>query len=440
MAEDQLDRSYPSPSYAWYVVAILWLANISAQVDRQILALLLDPIKTDLGISDSKMGLLVGLPFGIFYATLGIPIGRMADSLNRRNLIAIGIAIWSFMTAVFGVARTYSQMLFARVGVGIGEAALVPPSLSLLADYFPPKRIATVMSLFGTGVFLGAGLAYYISGLVVAAVSESAWVVPGIGPIRPWQSVFLIVGIPGLIVALLMLTVREPARRGGARGATFKETLAYLSQERAAFLYLTSGYSLYVLVNYGTANWLPAYFGRVHGWDPAEIGLFMGGATMVFGTLGIVLGGWMADRLRERGLLASRLLVGCVGAIGALICGAGLYFTRDDLSAKILLIPFNVFHALPFGAAQAAVVELAPPRMRGQVAAVFFLALNVVGFTLGPYAVGLFSDYVFRDPQMIGFAILAVAAICLPLAALFLLLGARAYPGAVSRAQQMATA
>jgi MFS family permease len=432
-----LDRAYPAPRYAWYVVAILMLANISAQVDRQILTLLVDPIKRDLLVSDTQISLLVGLSFAIFYTTLGLPVGRLADSWNRRNLIAIGVAVWSLCTALFGLGRTYAHLLLARVGVGMGEATLQPPSLSLLADYFPPKRVATVLSVFGTGVFLGAGLAYFISGLVITAVSRQGMLtLPLVGAIRPWQSVFLVVGLPGLLIALLLLTVREPLRRGPgtSRGASVRDTLNYLlGRERAAFLYLTIGYSVFVLVNYGTAAWLPSYFGRVHAWSPAEIGVFMGGGTMIFGTLGIVAGGWYADRLRERGVAGSKLIVGVIGALGALASGIALYLTRDDLTAKLLLIPLNVFHAFPFGAAPAAVVELAPARMRGQATAMFAFMMNTIGFTLGPLLVAWFTDSVYRDPAAVGYSILTVAAICLPAAAAILAVGSRAYAAALRR-------
>lgn len=437
MAQPHVASEYPAPRYAWYVVGLLMLANLSAQVDRQILTLLVEPIKADLGISDTQMGLLVGLPFGLFYATLGIPIGRLADAWNRRNLIAIGIAVWSVMTTIFAVARGYGQLLLARIGVGVGEAALVPPALSLLADAFPPKRIATALSVFSTGTFLGSGFAYFISGFVVELVAErGAPTLPFIGAISPWQSVFLVVGIPGLLIALLMLTIVEPLRRGAA-GATIRETLEHLSRERASFLYLTIGYSLYVLVNYGTAAWLPSYFVRVHEWTIGEVGLFMGGGTMIFGTLGILLGGWLADRMRERGILGSRLLVGSIGALGALASGAALYLTRDDTTAKLLLIPLNIFHALPFGAAPAALVDLAPARMRGQVTALFFFALNVIGFTLGPVAVGQLNDRVY-GADGVGYSILTVAAFGLLLAAVILTIGSRPYASTVRRAQAVA--
>jgi MFS family permease len=430
-----LGRDYPAPRYAWYVVALLLIANVSAHVDRQILSLLVDPIKQDLGISDTKMGLLIGSSFGLFYATLGLPLGRLADSWNRRNIIAIGIALWSLMTALFGIARGYVQLLLARTGVGVGEAALIPPAVSLLGDLFPPKRLATALSFFSAAVFIGSGLAYYISGVTVDAVAGMAAPnLPIVGTIRPWQAVFLVVGLPGIVIALLVaLTVREPPRRGVA-GATIRETVAHLTSFRAAFLYLTLGYAIYTLVNYGTAAFLPSYFRRVHGWTASEIGLYMGGGTTIFGTLGIIVGGWIADRWRERGVLGSRLLIGTVGALGALASGAALYTTRDDTTAKLLLIPLNIFHALPFGAAPAALVDLAPARMRGQITALFFFAINVIGFTLGPVAVGQFTDRVYGD-NGVGYSILTLAAIFLPLAALLLAIGSRVYGAAVRRLQ-----
>ncbi|MGH7711229.1 MAG: MFS transporter, partial [Gemmatimonadaceae bacterium] len=247
-------------------------------------------------------------------------------------------------------------------------------------------------------------------------------------------AVFLVVGIPGLVIALLVaLTVREPERRGMA-GATIRETVAHLNSFRAAFLYLILGYAVYTLVNYGTAAFLPSYFRRVHEWSASEIGLFMGGGTTIFGTLGIIAGGWLADRWRERGVLGSRLLIGTVGALGALASGVALYTTRDDATAKLLLIPLNIFHALPFGAAPAALVDLAPARMRGQITALFFFAINVIGFMLGPVAVGQFTDRVYGESG-VGYSILSVAAIFLTLAALILALGSRVYAAAVRRVQ-----
>ncbi|HTE47251.1 MAG TPA: MFS transporter, partial [Gemmatimonadaceae bacterium] len=203
----------PSTRYAWYVVAILTLANISANIDQFVLALLVGPIKRDLGITDVQMSYLGGPAFALFYVILGLPIARIADRANRRNLIAGGVALWSVFTAAGAVARTFVQLFFTRVGVGIGEATLYAPSVSLLSDYFPREKRARALSVYSLGIFLGAGASYVIGGWVVGRLTvNEIWTVPIIGAIRPWQTVFLVVGLPGVAVALALLTVREPVR------------------------------------------------------------------------------------------------------------------------------------------------------------------------------------------------------------------------------------
>lgn len=402
-------------AYAWYVVAVLMVANVSSYVDRQVLALLVGPIKRDLGVTDTEIGLLHGLSFAVFFTLLGFPIAKWADVANRRAIIAAGVAVWSAMTAACGLAKTFVQLVAARVGVGVGEAALGPPAISLLADYFPREKLARAVSVYGIGIYLGSGLAYFIGGQVVQWASESAgFTLPVIGAIRPWQVVFLAVGIPGLLIALLLLTVREPARAGHAAGiaaTTTRDVLAWVSKHRAAFLSHTVGYSFFSMVNFGTAAWLPTYLGRVHEWTPGKQGLFMGGATMTFGVLGISVGGWLADRLLRRGIADAKLKVGIIGSIGALASAVPLYLARSDAAVIALLIPLNIFSAFPFGAAQAAIQEITPASMRARVTAGYLFVNNLLGFSLGPFLVGFFTDYWFRDEMAVGFSILAVAAI-----------------------------
>jgi len=218
-----------SPRYAWYVVAVMTLAYVSAFVDRQILSLLVPPIKRDLGISDTQMSFLIGLAFSVFFTLLGLPIARLADRRSRRNIMATGVGLWSVFTALCATAQTYGRLLVMRVGVGVGEATINAPSVSLIADYFPRERLSRAMSVFSLGIFLGSGLAYFIGGSIVGVVSEQGrWVLPVIGAIRPWQSVFLAVGLPGLLVALLFLTIREPARGGGGRRSGHFPRAVYL--------------------------------------------------------------------------------------------------------------------------------------------------------------------------------------------------------------------
>jgi MFS family permease len=197
------------------VVGVLTFVYIFSFIDRQILNLLVRPIRRDLGISDFQMSLLMGFSFALFYTLFGIPLGRLADSRSRRTIIAVGFTVWSLMTAGCGLARNFVQMLLLRVGVGVGEAALSPAAYSIITDYFPPKRRATAISVYSMGIYIGSGIAFIVGGLVAGlAAAQETWNVPLVGATRPWQVVFFIVGIPGVFLALLMYTVREPARRG----------------------------------------------------------------------------------------------------------------------------------------------------------------------------------------------------------------------------------
>ena len=211
--------AWASPPYAWFVVLVLTIAYTCSFIDRQILTLLIEPIRRDLHITDTQVSLLGGLAFSILYTTLGIPIARLADQTHRRNLMAAGLAFWSIMTATCGLARSFWGLFAARIGVGVGEAALSPAAFSLLADYFPPQRLARAISVYSMGLYFGAGLALMIGGSVVQGRVERAGarVLPVIGEVFPWQMTFFAVGLLGLPALLLMFTIREPVRRGMAK-------------------------------------------------------------------------------------------------------------------------------------------------------------------------------------------------------------------------------
>src|SRR5262245_1669995 len=305
-------QPYPSSSYAWYVVGVLTFVYIFSFIDRQILNLLVRPIRRDLGISDVQMSILMGPMFAIFYTFFGIPLGRLADSKSRRSIIALGFAFWSFFTAGCGLARHYYQLLIMRAGVGVGEATLSPSAYSIIADYFSPKRRATAISVYSMGIYLGSGLAIFLGGMVAGfAAQQETWQLPLIGPIRPWQVVFFIVGLPGILFGLLMYTVREPARRGTRRidsqgktvtGAVpMKEVIEYLRQNRRTFICHNVGFALLSFSSYGSTSWIPTFFVRNHGWTEAQAGHVYGWIVASFGTLGAAAGGRLADWLCERG-------------------------------------------------------------------------------------------------------------------------------------------
>ena len=286
-------RSYPSPARAWYAVGVLTLIYIFSFIDRQILNLLVRPIRRDLAISDTQMSLLMGFSFALFYTFFGIFMGRLADSHSRRGLIAAGCVLWSALTAGCGVARNYAQMLLLRMGVGVGEASLSPAAYSLITDYFPPHRLATAISVYSMGIYLGTGLAYLLGGLVISfAGSQQTWDLPVVGQTRPWQVIFFMVGLPGIALASLAASVPEPVRIVRAAGAATRgEFLSYCKLNRSTFLYHNFGFALLSFSSYGTAAWLPTYFTRHYGWSASSIGIWFGAIIMVCGTAGIVAGG-----------------------------------------------------------------------------------------------------------------------------------------------------
>ncbi len=431
---DDATSSYARSKYAWYVVAILTLANTSSFIDRQILGLLVGPIRRDLGITDAQMGVLYGLAFAVLYTLLGIPIGRAADRGNRRAIIGIGIAAWSLMTVLCGLARSYDQLLLARFGVAIGEAALAAPALSLIADYFPAQRRATALSVYALGIFLGAGLANLVGGIVLARLEGSAAVVwPLLGEIRPWQQVFVIVGLPGLVVALLMVTVREPARHevgqhDTAKGYPVREVIRYLGANRRTFLCHNLGYALFALVNFATAAWLPTNLVRTYGWTAARAGITLGTLTTTIGVLGVVGGGRVADTLLVRGYTDAKLRVGIVAAVANLLGGVVIYALSPSAAVTIgAMVPYNFFASFSFGAAAAALQDITPNRMRAQVGALFVSGTTLIGLGIGPSLVGLLTDRVFGDDAAVRYSLLIVTVAGLAATAGLLAAGLGAY-------------
>jgi MFS family permease len=422
--------------YAWYVVGVLLLLNVSSFIDRQVMALLAIPIKDDLGLTDTQVGLLLGPAFAGTFALSGLLIGRLVDKGNRSAIIAWGVAAWSVACMACGVANTFGQLFVARFGVGIGEATLSPSANSLIADYFPPEKLATAMSLFTSGVFIGAGLAYLIGGLVLEAVGNAApWHLPLIGEVRPWQRVFILVGLPGLLLSLLALTIREPRRRLSAQAthaATIREVVSWFGRHARAFWTFGVGVAVYATVNFGTAFWFPAFFQRTHGWSYGKVGLIMGGATLVFGVVGVIAGGRFADWLKQHGRRDGNLIVLIVSAVVSIVAGLPLYLSSSEPVLIVALIVTNIAAASPFGAAAAAMQEMSPSNMRGQAAAILGLLLNFVGLSLGTTAVGLLNDRVFQDPAKIALSLLVMTLVGRTIAALSVAAGLTAHKRVVA--------
>ncbi len=436
-------EAWPRPAYAWYVVIVLTLAYTCSFIDRQILTLLIEPIRRDLHVTDTQVSLLGGLAFSILYTTLGMPLARLADQTNRHNLMTAGVAVWSLMTAVCGVARGFWGLFAARVGVGVGEAALSPAAFSLLADYFPPKRLARAASVYSTGVYFGAGLALMIGGAIIQMISSAPTrEVPLLGPVFPWQFTFLVVGLLGLPIVLLMLTIREPLRRGAAARAdgsadsaasSWPALRSFMRQNARTLTCHIAAFTLF-----GTAIgcylfWSPTLMMRAHGWSASQAGFTIGAMMFVLGTAGVYCGGWLADRLAAAGRQDAMLRAAFIGMLCGLPFMIATPLIDDPQLATFSLGGSIFFMAFPQGLPSSALQIVTPNPLRAQMTAIYFFIGNLIANGFGPTIPALLTDYVFRDPAMLRYALAIVIGVVLPLSLIVLYLGLGAYRHSVAR-------
>lgn len=425
----------------WWVVGLLVGAHVLSYVDRQILNLMVAPIRADLGISDTQMSLLMGFSFAVFYTVCGIPLAWCADRYSRRNLIALGAFAWSLATAASGFAHRYTHLLAARIGVGVGEASLSPAAYSLITDYFPRERRATAISLFGTGVYLGSGVAFLLGGAIIHyANSHPLPALPLLGTPRPWQFVFLLLGVIGAVFSVVLLAIREPARstlRGGT--APFAMLRRELRDNLGTLICHHFGFALIAVATYGSAAWIPSYLIRLHHWTPAQVGIWYGGAIALFGTAGVLCGGAAADRLLRRGVEDATLRVGIFAALAAIPCVAAFLFADARAAIIVTMMPAVFFFSMPFGVAPAGLQEVIAPPVRAQASAIYLFVLNMLGLGFGPTAVALITDGVFGDDLAVGHSLMLVCIVAPALAVALLAIGLRPFRASIAR-QRLADA
>ncbi|HEY5646628.1 MAG TPA: MFS transporter [Pseudomonadales bacterium] len=375
-----------SKRYRWYALGVLVLVFTSSHVDRQIMGILLEPIKQELGASDTQMGFLVGITFAIFYATLGVPIAMLADRFNRRNIIVWAITMWSAMTALCGYAQTFAQLALARIGVGVGEAGSNPPSHSMISDMFPVHERATAMAIFASGINLGLLIAYLGGG----------WMSEHWG----WRATFFAVGLPGLLIAMLVrLTLAEPARGGAeapgrpdsTRDAPALAVVARTMMRTRSVRHIVVGASLAVFVGYGMVLWLPAFFVRSHGLSQTQVGLTLALLSGVVGAIGTLASGRIADLLARRDLRWTPWVV-ALAKIATVPFSIWFFATTDFRQALLIYLVPAFFGGFYLGPGFAMVQSLMPLRMRAVAAAISLFVGNLVGLGLGPQGVGLLSD------------------------------------------------
>lgn len=433
--------SFRSERYAWFVVFILSLGNIVSSIDRQIINLLVEPIKADMALSDTRISLLQGFAFALLYAGMSVPLGRLADSSNRTRIIAGGMLLWSLATAFCGTAKTFWHLFAARTMVGVGEATLTPAGYSIIADYFPRQRLARAISVFTGSSFLGTGVALLGGGLLIGwltTLGPQHW--PVVGDVKPWQMAFMIAAGPGLVLSFIVLGLREPPRREAEGGvvktdsASATETIAFIRANWGVLGTIYVGFSILASVQFGLGAWIPSFFIRVHGYSPAEIGVAYGTLVTILASAGTAFGGFLCDWLWQRGYSDANLRVALIAAIPTIPLVAIFPWMSDPVTALWIIGPACFVGAMPFGAGTAAIPIIAPNRMRAQLIAIYLLVANLLGPGLGPFLIALTTDFVFGDDAMVGRSIVLVCPILVMIGAAVLLAGFKSFRLTVERA------
>jgi MFS family permease len=437
--QHEMDRGYPSTRWAWYTVAILLGAYIFSFIDRQILNLLVAPVRRDLGITDTEMSLLIGFSFAVFYSVLGLPFGRLADSISRPRLIVIGMFTWSLMTGGCGLISSYAQLFLLRMGVGVGEATLSPAAYSMISDSFPPEKRSVPFSVYTMATYVGGGFAFLLGGLLLRYFgSRQMFQLPIVGLTRPWQALFLLLGISGILFILVLLTLRDPSRKGarviGTKGGKTKveripiaTVWKYFIENRRALLSLNVGMGLAALAAYGTSAWGITFLVRNHHLTASRAGIIFGTAQIVSGTLGMLTAGKAVGWLARRGYQDAYMRVAVLSSVAWLVPGI-LYPLVARTNAVVALLYIAIFFGcMPTCLIPAAIVELVPNAMRGQATAVYLLIVNLIGLGIGPTAVALVTDKVFGYDAAVRYSLLIVPVAAYILAAILFLIGLRAY-------------
>jgi MFS family permease len=414
----------------WYLVFTLLLFYIFSFIDRQIISLLVEPIKRDLQVTDTQIGLLQGIAFAIFYTFFGIPIGRLADRMNRKTIVGAGVVVWSVMATLCGLAKNFTQLFLARIGVGVGEAALSPAAYSMITDAFPREKLGRAFSVYNMGIAIGSGTAILVGGLVVAAVSGEGrtFTLPLLGEVRAWQFVFIVTGAPGLILPLLLLTVREPERRGllktpgqeTTQKMPLRAVLAFMSKNGHFYSLHFIAMAMMACLGYAVGAWLPTVMVRTYGLETGLVGQVLGISVITINTVGIFVAGRISDRLTKQGHTDAPIRV-CLGvAIAVVVTSALPAFMPSAVIGLIMMciagFPFHGYVAL----GPMAVNQVTPNQMRAQVSAVYLFTVNLIGLSLGPALVPMISDYVLRDPMQIRWGLLIVVVTAGTIAAILL--------------------
>ena len=420
---DVAEEPYAPRRVAWRMAAIFCLAGFISYVHRLILSVLVDPIRHDLAISDSQLSLLQGAAFAVIYVFAGLAFGRMADVLQRRRVLIAGTTVWCLGTLACGAAPSYALLFAGRVLVGVGESALTPAAVSMIADTFPPHRRGTAIGIFLMGTVLGGPAAITIGGVLLQLAQNGAFrSLPLIGAFAPWRLVLVVVGISGLLVPLLVLTLREPRRRGGLATASLATGLQRMLLQRGVLIPLYLAMGLLSIGDYGLWSWVPALLSRRFAWTPAEIGICFGIVTAVAGVTGSIAGGTISDWADRRRGVPGRLTASLAAAAAAILSAAAIAIPAASMVVLGLGL-WTFLSAVSAIGGIAAVQEVVPAENRGTGMSLVAFCNTLLGLGFGPTLVAVTTERVYGQPTSVGFA---VATVVVPAAVIASILFARA--------------
>lgn len=408
-----LEPRYPAAVHGWTIIVMLMFASLVSYLDRQILNLLVDPIRHDLQISDAQIGLLQGFGFSVFYSLAGLWFGGLVDRHNRLRIVAIAIVLWSATTIYCGFANSFMQLFIGRVGVAVGEAALMPAAYSMISDLFHPHRRGRAAGVFGTGMAMGNGLSMMVSSLFVAWLDgPTIAAMPDFLPHVQWKLVFIAVGLVGMPVALMLLLIREPKRMGATISgqSSIPDVLRFVAANKAAFAGLLCSSAALLSIGNGLSAWAPTIMIRQFGETPVDAGFAYGLSTLAGGVAGPLLMGWLSDRLAMNGKGAARmrtyLIGGPLSAAGAMMVALAAGPAMLLAGNVVVMLCVHGFAMLLYTATQ----DISPVSMRGKVVAVTGVFINVVGLAMGPLLVALAGEWAtgMGLPLTVGYGMMAL--------------------------------
>ena len=419
---------YQTPAARWSVVGLIMIGMVFSIIDRQIIALLVEPIKADLGLTDTQFSLLLGPAFVVFYVLFGFPFGLLADRMQRRHVIALGVTIWSAATVMCGAAWSFLTLAAARATVGAGEASLMPSSMSVLSDLFSRERLPFVTGIFSVSMHIGGASAMLIGGVILSLFADTPSIaVPLLGDLAPWQLTFVIVGMPGFILAAIFMIIPEPRRKlAPAHETDMREAatpdpadqpvnqtalIAFMKRNKRTIAVQFAAASILTIGTYAFTSWAPAYLIRAQGLSSSDAAFVLGVILLLCGPAGTVGGGALSTWLtKNKGCVDAPWLVMMLSAAGTGVFGAVAFMSPVQAVGIAFLGAAILFGSLYIGVIHAALQVITPNQLRGRMAAIMLIFMTGIGATSGPVLVALLTDYLFADPMKVGFSITIIVA------------------------------